>query len=102
MTSASMTRRDDFERSWLRSSRTVSWLASTSSVPPATNPAIRTRWNAVTSSFGWIGVSRGISKYFTPHAPEASATSATAADRLRFLFGVAAAVIDFLEELVVL
>ncbi len=57
-----MTRSDDFERSWLRSSRTVSWFVSTSSVPPATKPAISTRWNAETSSFGWIGVSIGISK----------------------------------------
>ena len=54
-------RRFDFERSWLRNSRTVSRLASTSSVPPAMNPAMSTRWNADTSSFGWIGVSIGIS-----------------------------------------
>ena len=57
-----MTRSDDFDRSWLRSNRTVSWFASTSSVPPATKPAISTRWNDETSSFGWIGVSIGISK----------------------------------------
>ena len=59
--SASMTRSDDLVRSWLRSSRTVSWFASTSSLPPATKPATSTRWNGVTSSFGWIGVSIGIS-----------------------------------------
>ena len=59
--SASITLSDDFVRSWLRSRRTVSWLASTSSLPPATKPATRTRWNGETSSFGWIGVSIGIS-----------------------------------------
>ena len=37
---------DDLVRSWLRSRRTVSWFASTSSVPPATKPATSTRWNA--------------------------------------------------------
>ena len=62
MTSASMTLSDDFVRSWLRSRRTVSWFASTSSLPPATKPATRTRWNGETSIFGWIGVSIGISK----------------------------------------
>ena len=62
MTSASITLSDDFVRSWLRSSRTVSWLASTSSLPPATKPATSTRWNGETSSLGWIGVSIGISK----------------------------------------
>ena len=52
ITSASMTLSDDFERSWLRSSRTVSRFVSTSSVPPATKPATRTRWNGETSIFG--------------------------------------------------
>ena len=60
-TSASITRRFDFERSWLRSSRTVSRFASTSSVPPPMKPATSTRWNGDTSIFGWIGVSIGIS-----------------------------------------
>ena len=60
--SASITFSDDFVRSWLRSRRTVSWFASTSSLPPATKPATSTRWNGETSSFGWIGVSIGISK----------------------------------------
>jgi hypothetical protein len=50
--SASMTLSDDFVRSWLRSSRTVSWFASTSSLPPATKPTTRTRWNGETSIFG--------------------------------------------------
>ena len=39
-TSASITRRPDFDRSWLRSRRTVSRFASTSSEPPAMKPAI--------------------------------------------------------------
>jgi hypothetical protein len=43
-TSASMTRRPDFMRSWLRNRRTVSRLPSTSSVPPEMNPAMKTRW----------------------------------------------------------
>ena len=60
-TSASITRSGDFVRSWLRSRRTVSRFASTSSVPPLMKPATSTRWNAVTSIFGWIGVSIGIS-----------------------------------------
>ena len=49
-------------RSWLRSSRTVSRLASTSSVPPLMKPATSTRRNADTSIFGEMGVSIGISK----------------------------------------
>ena len=60
-TSASMMRSGDFERSWLRRRRTVSRFASTSSLPPLMNPATRTRWNADTSIFAWIGVSIGIS-----------------------------------------
>ena len=60
-TSASMTFSDDFVRSWLRSKRTVSRFASTSSLPPLMKPATSTRWNAVTSILGWIGVSIGIS-----------------------------------------
>ena len=60
-TSASITRRPDRVRSWLRSSRTVSRLASTSSEPPAMKPTTCTRWNGVTSSFALIGVSIGIS-----------------------------------------
>ena len=51
----------DFVRSWLRSRRTVSRFASTSSVPPETNPATSTLWNAEMSIFGWMGVSIGIS-----------------------------------------
>ena len=42
-TSASMTRRLDLVRSWLRSRRTVSRFASTSSLPPAMKPATSTR-----------------------------------------------------------
>ena len=38
-TSASMTRSVDFCFSWLRSRRTVSRFVSTSSLPPAMNPA---------------------------------------------------------------
>jgi hypothetical protein len=30
-------------------------------VPPVMKPTTRMRWNADTSSFGWIGVSIGIS-----------------------------------------
>ena len=60
-TSASMTRRPERVRSWLRSRRTVSRLASTSSEPPAMKPTTWTRWNGDTSSFAWIGVSIGIS-----------------------------------------
>ena len=59
--SASMTLRVDFVRSWLRSRRTVSRFESTSSVPPATNPTTSTRWNGDVSSFGWMGVSIGVS-----------------------------------------
>jgi hypothetical protein len=36
-------------------------LASTSSFAPAMKPAMKMRWNARTSSLGWIGVSIGIS-----------------------------------------
>ncbi len=59
--SASITFRLDLVRSWLRRSRTVSRFASTSSVPPATNPTTSTRWNDEVSSFGWMGVSIGVS-----------------------------------------
>jgi hypothetical protein len=59
--SASITRMMPLFRSWLRSRRTVSMLASTSSFAPAMKPAMKMRWNADTSSFGWIGVSIGIS-----------------------------------------
>src|SRR6476619_2564016 len=103
--SASMTLSDDLVRSWLRSRRTVSWLASTSSLPPATNPATSTRWNGVTSIFGWMGVSIGISKYVGPHATNAAAPApiSTTSRRLRrVLAGWGRAVIDFLEELVIL
>ena len=60
-TSASMMRSGDFDRSWLRRSRTVSRFASTSSVPPLMKPATSTRWKADTSILAWIGVSIGIS-----------------------------------------
>jgi hypothetical protein len=56
-----MTFSSDRVRSWLRSRRTVSRFASTSSVPPAMKPATSTRLNPDTSSFAWIGVSTGIS-----------------------------------------
>ena len=48
-------------RSWLRNRRTVSMFASTSSFAPAIKPAMKIRWNGVTSSLGEIGVSIGIS-----------------------------------------
>ena len=57
-----MTRRLDLVRSWLRSSRVVSRLPSTSSVPPEMNPATNTRWNADTSIVARIGVSMEISE----------------------------------------
>src|SRR5882757_2787394 len=105
MTSASMTLSDDLVRSWLRSNRTVSRLVSTSSLPPATNPATSTRWNGETSSFGRIGVSIGISKYEGPQATTAAASMAATLTNTRLLlrvFAWARAVIDFLEELKVL
>src|SRR6266446_7010166 len=106
ITSASMTLSDDFVRSWLRSNRTVSRFVSTSSLPPATNPATRTRWNGETSILGRIGVSIGISKYEGPHATAAAASMAatlTNASLLAFgVFSRARAVIDFLEQLKVL
>src|SRR5580765_6252776 len=105
MTSASMTLSDDFVRSWLRSSRTVSRFVSTSSLPPATKPATRTRWNGETSILGRIGVSMGISKYEGPHATAAAASMAatpTNASLLLRVFSRARAVIDFLEEIKVL
>src|SRR5262245_27168792 len=105
MTSESMTFSSDFDRSWLRRRRTVSWFASTSSVPPATKPAISTRWNADTSSLAWIGVSIGISKYVVPQAEATAAAIAkgtTAARTLRFFFRGTRSIIDFLEELEVL
>src|SRR6185295_13660278 len=103
-TSASMTFSDDFVRSWLRSSRTVSWFASTSSLPPATKPTTSTRWNGDTSSFGWIGVSIGISNVSGPHAATvAAATKANAArNLLLLLFRRTRSIIDFLEELEIL
>src|SRR4051794_29244442 len=99
-----MTRSDDFERSWLRSRRTVSWFVSTSSVPPATKPAISTRWNGVTSSFGWMGVSIGISYETGPHAMTvaASAAAESAISRLWLFLVGSGPVIDFLEQLIVL
>src|SRR5712691_7014100 len=106
MTSASMTLSDDFVRSWLRSNRTVSRFVSTSSLPPATKPATRTRWNGETSIFGRIGVSMGISKYDGPQATAAAASIAarpTKANLLALRIGARArAVIDFLEELKIL
>src|SRR5438477_2043112 len=106
MTSASMTLSDDFVLSWLRSNRTVSRFVSTSSLPPATKPATRTRWNGETSILGRIGVSMGISKYEGPHATAAAASMAATLTNARLLalrvFSRARAVIDFLEELEVL
>src|SRR5437773_3906094 len=106
ITSASMTLSDDFVRSWLRSNRTVSRFVSTSSLPPATKPATRTRWNGETSIFGRIGVSMGISKYEGPQATAAATSIAarpTNANLLAFRIGSRArAVIDFLEKLEIL
>jgi hypothetical protein len=62
-------------RSWLRSSRTVSMLASTSSLPPPMNPTTCTRWNGVTSSLAWIGVSIGTSYIDVQPAASATATA---------------------------
>ena len=56
-----MTWNSELLRSWLRSNRAVSRLVSTSSLPPDTNPATRTRWKPETSSFGCSGVSTGTS-----------------------------------------
>src|SRR4051812_19659220 len=101
-----MTLSEDFVRSWLRSRRTVSRLVSTSSLPPATKPATRTRWKGETSILGRIGVSIGISKYEGPHAiaaPMSIAAIPTNVSLLAFrIFRLARAVIDFLEELEVL
>ena len=104
ITSASITRSDDFERSWLRSSRTVSWFVSSSSLPPATKPATSTRWNADTSSLALIGVSIGTSYSSLPHAIASTAQPAARppSTRLRLVFLLSRAVIDFFEELVVL
>src|SRR4249920_2411204 len=101
--SASITRSDDLERSWLRSRRTVSWLVSSSSLPPATKPATSTRWNADTSSFALIGVSMGTSNNSPPQATASTAHAAATAPRARrLLVLLRRAVIDFFEELVVL
>src|SRR5262245_48472339 len=101
-----MTFSSDLLLSWLRSRRTVSWFASTSSVPPLTKPAMSTRWNGVTSSLAWIGVSMGISKYATPQATDAHAAARMNASGKPFLRSVflrgARSIIDFLEQLVVL
>src|SRR4051812_38215509 len=106
ITSASMTRSVDFVRSWLRSSRTVSRLVSTSSLPPATNPATSTRWKGETSIFGRIGVSIGISKYDGPQATARAARSAHRLTKARLLarrvFAGAGGGIDFLEQFEVL
>src|SRR5262245_31041869 len=65
-----------------------------------------TRWNGVTSSLAWIGVSIGISKYATPQATDAHAaarTNASGKPVLRsFFLRAARSIIDFLEQLVVL
>src|SRR5450759_845012 len=94
-TSASISVMLDLVRSWLRSRRTVSRLASTSSAPPAMNPATSTRWNGDVSSFGWIGVSSGISNTLVQVARASAATTLASGAAAR-------AVIDFLEEIVVL
>src|SRR4051794_4297291 len=102
-TSASITFSDDFVRSWLRSRRTVSWFASTSSLPPATKPTTSTRWNGDTSIFGWIGVSIGISYVSGPQASaKAAQQAATNASARLLVLALAGPVIDFLEQLVVL
>src|SRR3954465_13611008 len=94
-TSASIPRRPDFERSWLRRSRTVSRFASTSSVPPLMKPATSTPPNAVTSIFGDRGVSIGTSKKLVHALVNVSRTRLAIVAALR-------AVIDFLEQIVVL
>src|SRR5262249_856256 len=94
-TSESITRSSDLVRSWLRSRRVVSRLPSTSSVPPARKAATRTRWKAPTSSLGRIGVSIWISYELVQAAASRSAPRLLASLACR-------AVIDFLEQLVVL
>src|SRR6185369_10199136 len=90
-------------RSWLRSSRTVSWLVSSSSLPPATKPATSTRWNADTSSLALIGVSMGTSNSSPPQATARTAhAAAIAPSARRLLVLLRRAVIDFFEQLVVL
>src|SRR5204863_1025519 len=67
-----------------------------------------TRWKAETSSFDGIGVSTGTSYISTPHATVIAASAPMAAatspdrDRLLLVFGLGRAVIDFLEQIVVL
>src|SRR4029079_19303686 len=100
-TSASITRSGDLVRSWLRRSRTVSRLASTSSLPPLMKPATSTRWNAVTSIFAWTGSSLGVS--CKPAQRTRATPAARAATRTALLAAAAlGAVIDFFEEIVVL
>src|SRR6185436_5748360 len=94
-TSASITRRPDFVRNWLRNRRTVSRFASTSSVPPLMKPATSTRRNAETSIFGESGVSMGTSKKLVHPLTTASRARLAIVAALR-------AVIDFFEEIVVL
>src|SRR6516164_4189122 len=103
MTSASITRSSDLLRSWLRSRRTVSWLVSMSSAPPATKPATRTRWNGDTSSLAGIGVSTGTSYIDAPQPAAAAQTNVrpTSAS-LAFVLLLSHAVIDFLEQIVIL
>ena len=66
--SASITRSGVFVRNWLRSSRTVSMFASTSSAPPEMKPTTCTREKGVTSSLAWMGVSIGTSNVEVQHA----------------------------------
>ena len=95
-TSASMTRRSDLVRSWLRSSRVVSRLPSTSSVPPEMKPATSTRWNAADIE---LRPDRRLDRDFVV----ARARRQRAGRRRDYRPSLLSrAVIDFLEQLVVL
>src|SRR5215831_4757636 len=74
-----------------------------SSAPPATKPATSTRWNGDTSSLAGIGVSTGTSYSDAPQPAAAAQTNVrpTSAS-LAFVLLLSHAVIDFLEEVVVL
>src|ERR1043166_3650265 len=63
-------------------------------------PATRTRWNGEAASFAGIGGSTGTS-YSSPPQAAANAAATSAAARL-LLFRLDGAVIDFLEQIVVL
>src|SRR5262249_8753279 len=74
-----------------------------SSAPPATKPATSTRWNGDTSSLAGIGVSTGTSVSDAPQPAAAAHTKVRPASAsLAFVLLLRHAVIDFLEQIVVL